>query len=776
MKMIKNPLFVLLLLCFSQNLKAQYIQVDDTYTAQRLVEDVLIDSDCARISNISVTGHNFGDGLSYGYFDAGTSTFPFAKGVILSTGKATSAKGPNNSILSEGPRSWVGDPDLELALGIGGSSVNATVLEFDFEPLARKVSFDYIFASEQYLTNPSPSQCSFTDGFVFLIKEVGSSDPYKNLAVIPGTTTPVLVNTVRGPGTVCPPANAEYFGGFNGREHPTNFNGQTVIMKASTDVIPGKKYHMKLVVADQGNNLYDSAIFLGGGSFKIEENLGTPRLISEGNALCQDETLILTATNPSAVSYEWFKDGVPQPLGTNPDQFQITTNQSATYSVRIGLGGTCFSTGDIKIEYAPAIILSNTTLVQCDEDNDGLALFNLNQASPQVTAGNTGLSAPVYFKTLADASANIDPITNPTAFENTISSVFARAENQQGCFGIAEITLAVSNNNIANARNLEECDNEHSNPTDGLALFNLTENESFILANLPGGNVNYYTSYADALSGLNPIQGPTDFENTIAFEQTIYAKLSSGLDCFGISEFKIIVNSFGASLNDETKIICVGNNVRLPLNAGSGFSSYAWNTNPPQNTQIIRVETPGTYVVTVTNSKGCSDKKTFYVNASSKAEISSVKVNDFNGGNNSVTINITPQSIGDYEYSIDGIHFQDSPIFSNVKSGEYTAYVNDKNFCGSAIPYDFFVMDYPKFFTPNGDGRNDIWSIPYFKSQPNAMVSIFDRYGKLVYFFKGNQQGWNGMHDGRTLPASDYWFKITLQSGREIRGHFSLLR
>ena len=774
MKMIKNPLFILLLLCFSQNLKAQYIQVDDTYTAQRLVEDVLIDSDCARISNISVTGHNFGDGLSYGYFDAGTSTFPFAKGVILSTGKATSAKGPNNSILSEGPRSWVGDQDLELALGIGGSSVNATVLEFDFQPLARKVSFDYIFASEQYLTNPSPGQCSFTDGFVFLIKEVGSSDPYKNLAVIPGTTTPVLVNTVRGPGTVCPAANAEYFGGFNGREHPTNFNGQTVIMKASTDVIPGKTYHMKLVVADQGNNLYDSAIFFGGGSFKIEENLGTPRLISEGNALCQNETLILTATNPSAVSYEWFKDGVPQPLGTNPDQFQITTNQSATYSVRIGLGGTCFSTGDIRIEYVPAITLSNTTLVQCDENNDGLALFNLNQANPQVTAGNTGLSTPVYFKTLADATANIDPITNPTAFENTILSVFARAENQQGCFGIAEITLAVSNNTIANPLDLEECDDKDINPNDGFAIFKLTDREAAILINLPGGTVNYYTSYDDALSGLNPIQDANSFENTIAFEQTIYAKLSSGLDCFGIAEFKIIVHSFGASLQNENKIVCEGSTTLL--NAGSGFSSYTWNTTPPQFTQNIRVSSAGTYSVTVTNSNGCEGNKTFFVKASNKATITSVTVNDLNGGNNSITINIAPQSIGDYEYSIDGINFQNSPTFSNLKSGGYIAYVVDKNFCGGATPFSFFVMDYPKFFSPNGDGRNDIWNVPYLNSQPNATVAIFDRYGKLVYFFRGNQPGWNGTFDGQTLPASDYWFKITLQNGREIRGHFSLIR
>lgn len=774
MKIMKYHLFILVVLCFSSQVKAQYIQLDDSYTAQQLVEDVLIDSDCATISNISVSGHNFGDGLSYGYFSAGTSTFPFAKGVILSTGKATSAIGPNNSILSEGPRSWVGDQDLEMALEIGQSSFNATVLEFDFEPLADKVSFDYIFSSEQYLTSPSPNQCNFTDGFVFLIKEANSSNPYKNLAVIPGTITPVLVNTVRGAGTICPPANPEYFGGFNGSEHPTNFNGQTVIMKASTEVIPGIKYHMKLVVADQGNNLYDSAIFFGGGSFKIETDLGSDKLLTDGNALCQNETLTLTATNPTAISYKWFKNGIPQ-VGANTDQFAISVNENASYSVEVGLGGTCFSTGEIKIEYAPTVVLSNTTLVQCDEDNDGLALFNLTQASPSVTAGNANLTTPVYFKSFPDANGNIDPITNFTAFQNTQSIVYARAENQYGCFGISEVTLAVSNNSVVNPPNLEKCDND-SNPTDGLAIFNLRDRESAILDNLPGGNVNYYTSYQNALLGLNAIPDPSDFENTDPFSQTIYAKLSSGADCYGIAQFEIIVNSFGTSLDDEEAVVCSNSTATTRLDAGSGFATYTWNTVPQQFTQFIDVNASGIYSVTVTNANGCEGTKTFNVKESSKAEITSVTVNDFNGQNNSFTVNLSANSIGDYQYSIDSVNFQDSPTFTNVKPGLYTVYVIDKNDCGPTAIYGFAVMDYPKFFSPNGDGINDFWNVPNLRIQPNATVSIFDRYGKLIYFFKANQQGWNGMHEGRQLPATDYWFRITLDSGREVRGHFSLIR
>ena len=114
MKNTRNSLLFLLFLCSSWVLNAQYIQVDDTYTAQQLVQNVLVsNSPCAGVSNFSVSGDTFSGGQnSYGYFNAGTSGFPFTDGIVLSTGKATSAVGPNNSLLSQGGTSWLGDSEL----------------------------------------------------------------------------------------------------------------------------------------------------------------------------------------------------------------------------------------------------------------------------------------------------------------------------------------------------------------------------------------------------------------------------------------------------------------------------------------------------------------------------------------------------------------------------------------------------------------------------------------------------------------------------------------
>ncbi|HEU4497094.1 MAG TPA: choice-of-anchor L domain-containing protein [Flavobacterium sp.] len=770
MTVTRYHLLFLIACCFSSIAQAQYIQVNDSYTPQQLVENVLINSNCASVSNFSVSGGSFSSGeQSYGYFNAGTSSFPFSSGVVLSTGRAVGAQGPNSSLLDDGNgMNWPGDAGLEQALEIN-NSVNATILEFDFIPLGNKISFSYILSSEEYHDN---APCRYSDGFAFLLSQAGSAAPPQNLAVVPNTAIPVKVTSVHpqiGGNGGCEAQNEQYFNAFNDFEHPTNFNGQTKPLLAQAEVTPGILYHIKLVIADEGNYRYDSAIFLEAGSFKVETDLGNDRLLAAGNPLCGNETLVLNAYSPNAVSYKWFKNNALEASQTSPS-YPVT--QAGNYKVEVELAGSCISTGEIAIEYASNPVPSNAVLVQCDGDGDGLAYFNLNQATSQIIAGNSNWTAPAFFLNAADALANANAIANTEAFQNTQNIVYARVKNQYGCFGISEVALAVSNNNLASPDNLETCD-EDSNPADGIAVFNLQENDAAILANLPGGSVNYFASFADALSGLNSIPNPQSFQNTVPFQQTIYARLSSGTDCYGIVSFALIANSFGNSLADAEATICRGSTV--VLTAGDGFSSYSWNTNPVRTTQSITVSEAGTYMVTVTNSNQCQGTKTFTVTASSIAEVASVTVNDFQEGSNSATINLASNSLGIYEYSLDGINFQESPTFSSLEPGPYTVYIKDTKQCGTLL-YDFYVLDYPNFFTPNQDGINDIWQIPYLEFQPSARVAIFDRYGKLVYSFKGGQPGWNGTLNGKNLFSSDYWFLLTLENGREIRGHFSLVR
>lgn len=763
MKFAKNILFLILSIAFLQSSNAQYIQVDDNRTVEDLVENILINSSCANVSNISVSGWAFTSGNSYGYFNGAGSSFPFADGVIISTGRAASAVGPNSNLLSEGPTSWGGDQDLEQAIN-EGNTINATVIEFDFLPFANKVSFEYIFSSEQYLSNPGSNQCNYSDGFAFLLREA-SSPQYSNLAVVPGTNIPVKIPTVRGSGTICPPANEQYFDAFNGFEHPTNYNGQTKVLKAESTVTPGVLYHIKLVIADQGNNLYDSAIFLGGGSFSVETDLGIDRLISTGNPLCPDDTLLLDATNSTATGYKWFRNNIELIGENNPT---LLVDEFGVYKVEVIFNPTCSSFGEIVIEYSTNPIPNNTTITQCDSDGDGIAFFNLNDANTAIIGLNTNVGSPSYYLTQSDAENNVSPIPNFSSFQNTSINqvIYARLQNNFGCFGVSEVTLSTTTS-ILRLVPFSICDADAVQ--DGITSIDLnTEISPTVLSNFaPGLLVNYYQTEADAQIQTNQLTN--NYTNSTAFEEIIFARITDGVSCFGIIPITINIKTFTPeNFEDEELFLCENESITFGVSAI--FESYLWNNG--ESTPEITISQPGTYSVIVSNLDGCLAQKTFLVTASGPATITSVSINDFQGNNNTVQINYT--GLGNYVFSLDGSYFQESPIFTNVGAGEYTITINDLNGCDSTFE-SIFVLDYPKFFTPNGDGINDFWKIENL-NQPYAKIYIFNRYGKLLKQIGSNGTGWDGTFSGSPLPASDYWFSIFLEDGRIIKGHFALKR
>lgn len=132
--------------------------------------------------------------------------------------------------------------------------------------------------------------------------------------------------------------------------------------------------------------------------------------------------------------------------------------------------------------------------------------------------------------------------------------------------------------------------------------------------------------------------------------------------------------------------------------------------------------------------------------------------------------------MGNYEFSLDASYFQDEPNFEGIGPGTYSAYARDRNGCGLSAPFLIYVLDYPRFFTPNGDGYNDTWSIKNIDLLPKSTISIYDRYGKLLKQLDFSNIGWNGSFNGADLPADDYWFNLTFENGKIIKGHFSLKR
>jgi len=757
----------LLLLTLSAN--AQYIQVDDTYTAQELV-DALMANSCTQVSNVTVNGNPSGS-ASYGYFNAGSSTFPFTGGVVLSSGSASAAPGPNSGILSDGDENtWGGDDDLEDAINTQETK-NATVLEFDFVPAANNVSFDYIFASEEYLQNAPDGWCNYSDGFAFLIRPVGSTAPYENLAVIPNTNTPIKVTSVRGPGS-CPTANAEYFGSYNNVASPINFNGQTVVLTAATTVVAGTAYHIKLVIADQDDDQYDSAIFLGEGSFNAGVILGEDRLLAAGNPLCGGESLVLDGTFGGSATYQWFKDGNAIPGATNA-QYTVTT--TGEYMVEGTLPGGCVSTGKITLEFAPVPNTSPITTYQCDNDSDGITDYYFSQISAQVAAGPDNYTVISYHTTQPDAAADTNAIllTTPDApYRNGTAGqvIYARVQNIYGCAFTIPIVLDVPLPVTTTWGIVGLCD-DTDGTDDGFVQFNLNDIAADMQAAYPTTEaVKFYTAYDEALKLGAAL--PTQYTNSVALAETIYARLDDAAGCNTVVEVPLRVYSFGDALAPEEDFVCDGNN--LTFDAGSGYAAYSWDTTPAQTTQTLTVTEAGTYTVTLTTAEGCVGTRTFTAVRSGAATGATYQINDFRGSGNSVTI--MAEGSGTYQYSLDGETYQDSPEFTDLASGLYTYYILDVNGCGPVYSKSFYILDYPKFFTPNNDGYKDTWRIPYMSTRPTIGVIIFDRFGRLITGFTGTSSGWDGTLNGHPLPAGDYWFAINLENGEVVKGHFSLIR
>ncbi|MEO9512303.1 MAG: T9SS type B sorting domain-containing protein [Flavobacteriaceae bacterium] len=180
----------------------------------------------------------------------------------------------------------------------------------------------------------------------------------------------------------------------------------------------------------------------------------------------------------------------------------------------------------------------------------------------------------------------------------------------------------------------------------------------------------------------------------------------------------------------------------------------------------------GVYTYTVDNGYCDPVQATVTVQIAEAPVILDVVIIDFNDDNH-IEIQVTGN--GDYEYSIDGVNYQENNFFRNVSAGVYTVFVREANGCGLANR-EVFVLNYPKFFTPNGDGYNDTWHILGLDPQLNASVYVHDRLGKLLKVLTPNDFGWDGTYNGADMPSSDYWFKFMDSGDRVVTGHFALKR
>ncbi|HEX8549898.1 MAG TPA: choice-of-anchor L domain-containing protein, partial [Cytophagaceae bacterium] len=301
--------------------------VNDQLTAQQLVE-ALIGSGITP-SNVSFQGTT----QMAGSFQKNNSTFNFERGILLTSGSSAGAVGANNSTSAGVNRSLSGH-QLITNLVAPYTSYDACALQFDFYPSTNTVSFNYIFGSEEY----DEFVCTqFIDAFGFFVtgaNPAGGQYTDANMALVPGTSTYVGVNTVNNgkPGDAsCIPQNTTHYrSNTSGTEF--QYDAFTRVMPVSFNVVPGQLYTIKLIIADAGNGTYDSGVFIEGGSFT-----SCPAPTVTNGTRCGAGAVALSASGTTNGNYRWYTaaTGGTAITGEVNSTYNANVTQTTTYYVSI---------------------------------------------------------------------------------------------------------------------------------------------------------------------------------------------------------------------------------------------------------------------------------------------------------------------------------------------------------------------------------------------------------------------------------------------------------
>lgn len=623
-----------LTLSYGQSIKVNPTGVpESTMTAVDLTVDVLIDGGaCSSISNFQLKENPSAQypspNRSWGYFEKGTSNFPFERGIVLTTGYAKDAEGPNTGTVSKGGYEWTGDSQANVLSG--STTNNATVFEFDFVPFGDHISFNYIFASEEY---PTFACSSFNDVFGFVISGPGiTNDPGlngKNIALLPNGQ-PVTINNVND--QYC--GNSTYY--VAGPFPYIEYGGRTTVLTAESAVVPGQTYHIRLLIADATDTAWDSAVFLEAGSFNLGSSLSDVYGVGLGDdkSVCGEAFTIVANVEAPGATFQWYKDGVLIPGATSQ---VYTATENGYYSVVI-MSTSCQTEVGVNVEFHDPPEAEPYEVYQCS--SSGSYTFDLSNYNNSISTSDGATFS--YYNTYLGALNALpgDLINNFQNFVVTAGTtvVYVRVETGQDCFEVVELTLevGVGPDTIPTEYNL--CDDDG----DGIAVFDLTSQGPLMVVSDPDGLV--YEYYLDA-STTQLINDPQNFTNTTN-PQIIYVKIYDPVQgnegCLSVETLTLKVNEFPAlqpdeiticdNLNDNSEFIdLTQNNIVITTGIPVNIQYYqniggAEITNP---TQYEVTTSPLTIYVLVSNTDGsCENYQTYTINFNAAPDVQNATLHE----------------------------------------------------------------------------------------------------------------------------------------------------
>lgn len=398
--MEKLKVMVLLLLMAGLTYKgnAQVISATD---ANGAIQNLL--GEGIEIVSVSFTGEDEQLSLVSG----APSTLGFSDGVVITTNKRGYLQSgvPNESAGSYTISSGTSDYHLNQINGYADMHSRA-YLTIAFKTSSSHISFDYVFASNEY---PGYNCCQYNDAFGFFLMGPGIPD-YENIAQIPGSNTPVTINTVNngtpapGCGNIlnCSSVNTSYY-----NSSPWFYGGSTQVMNASWEVECQETYILKIAICNTKDPYFNSAVFIKSNSLKSEFNLGA--VSADVQPICEGQDMTLTTTGPDGYIYQW-TDENGNPINSGLDMKQITLPATASntgYSVSITDPGGCTLTQSVTVavhtednlppwmdgingtgEYTYYVsagdLVSFTSTLYNDDPSEQIDISTVNNASPNL--------------------------------------------------------------------------------------------------------------------------------------------------------------------------------------------------------------------------------------------------------------------------------------------------------------------------------------------------------------------------------------------------------
>jgi gliding motility-associated-like protein len=457
----------------------------------------------------------------------------------------------------------------------------------------------------------------------------------------------------------------------------------------------------------------------------------------------------------------------------------------------------------------------------CESDptgNDNIEVFDLTSQIPDLLEGNVTTPISTYSVAFYETATG-SPITNPSAYTNTSNpqTIYVVINNTTtGCSSaVGSFTLQVNPKpvfaiDITTDLEYETCD-ENDGINDGQTLHNglpLSDYIDDILGTTQSPTdytvTFHYNSQSDAAAGLNAIQDLATYQVQTG---TYWVRIENNLTgCYITDSFAVIVEQLAEpNIVASTNIACVNfgettvNNTLILDSQVTGNYTFEWyaggNLIPGENgptltvTEVTDAQVEFSVIAISNSALQCAsdtapDRTRFTVIRSGLA--SNLTYTVTNAFSDLQIITVTNDGYGVYHYSLDdGPILDNGGVFTNVPIGTHTVHVwdvRDPNgySCGEVSIEGVQIIDYPHYFTPNGDGYHDTWNIKGLENFADATtIYIFDRHGKLLKQISSDGDGWDGTYNGQLMPSTDYWFKVEYPEAgvmKEFKAHFSLKR